>query len=118
MCQREQGRKTEGGFKWTYSEKVMTMTEQEKTISAIEKTMREWIQQQLPIYEKLPAAQTMTTTQGEKVLKNNPATQEIRAAFKDYCYVVKAMEEMTGEQPVESKKVLKLVGNSKWKKKA
>lgn len=94
----------------------MTMTEQEKTISAIEKTMREWIQQQLPIYEKLPAAQTMTTTQGEKVLKNNPATQEIRAAFKDYCYVVKVMEEMTGEQPAESKKVLKLVGNSKWKK--
>ena len=74
------------------------MTEQEKTVAEIEETLREWIKKQLPIYEKLPAAQTMTTVQGEKVLKANPASQEIRAAFKDYCYVVKVQKELSGGQ--------------------
>ncbi len=71
------------------------MTEQEKTISKIEQTMRSWIEEQIPVYEQMPAAQTMTTTQGERVLKANPATQEIRAAFKDYCYVVKTMQDLS-----------------------
>lgn len=70
------------------------MTEQEKTINKIEETMRAWIESQLPVYEQMPAAQTMTTTQGERVLKANPATAEIRAAFKDYCYVVKTQNEL------------------------
>ena len=83
-----------------------TMTDQEKTIAAIERTMREWIEGQLPIYEQLPAAQTMTTTQGEKVLKANPATQEIRAAFKDYCYVVKVQAELNEKSPKETEKTL------------
>ena len=71
------------------------MTEQEKTINKIEETMRAWIESQLPVYEQMPAAQTMTTTQGERVLKANPATAEIRAAFKDYCYVVKTQKELS-----------------------
>lgn len=71
------------------------MTEQEKTINKIEETMRAWIENQLPVYEQMPAAQTMTTTQGERVLKANPATAEIRAAFKDYCYVVKTQRELS-----------------------
>ena len=71
------------------------MTEQEKTINKIEETMRAWIENQLPVYEQMPAAQTMTTTQGERVLKANPATAEIRAAFKDYCYVVKTQKELS-----------------------
>ena len=70
------------------------MTEQEKTINKIEQTMRTWIEGQLSVYEQMPAAQTMTTTQGERVLKANPATAEIRAAFKDYCYVVKTQNEL------------------------
>ena len=70
------------------------MTEQEKTINKIEETMRAWIESQLSVYEQMPAAQTMTTTQGERVLKANPATAEIRAAFKDYCYVVKTQNEL------------------------
>jgi len=78
------------------------MTEQEKTISKIETAMRGWIEEQIPIYEKLPAAQTMTTTQGERVLKANPALQEIRAAFRDYCYVVKTMEGLGEEEETHS----------------
>ena len=74
------------------------MTKQEETISKIEQAMRRWIEKQIPVYAKLPAAQTMTTTQGEEVLKANPATQEIRAAFKDYCYIVKVQKEISGEE--------------------
>ncbi len=74
------------------------MTEQEKTVAEIESAMREWIRKQIPAYKELQAAQTMTTVQGEKVLKANPASQEIRAAFKDYCYVVKVQKELTSGQ--------------------
>lgn len=81
------------------------MTEQEKTISKIEQAMRSWIESQLPVYEQMPAAQTMTTTQGERVLKANPATAEIRAAFKDYCYVVKTQKEISNGEPVDAEKV-------------
>lgn len=77
------------------------MTEQEKLISKIEQTMRSWIKKQIPVYKQMPAAQTMTSTQGERVLKANPATQEIRAAFKDYCYVVKTMREIAEGEPAE-----------------
>jgi len=73
------------------------MTDQENTIKKIEKTMRKWIEEQIPVYEQMPAAQTMTTTQGERVLKANPALQEIRAAFRDYCYVVKTLAGLEGE---------------------
>ena len=33
--------------------------------------------------------------------KINPAPQEIRAAFKDYCYIVKTMRALSGEEAVE-----------------
>lgn len=78
------------------------MTEQEKTINKIEETMRTWIESQLSVYEQMPAAQTMTTTQGERVLKANPATAEIRAAFKDYCYVVKTQKELNDSSEVNT----------------
>lgn len=79
----------------------MSTTPQGDTIARIEETMRKWIETQMPIYEKLPPAQQMTTTQGEKVLKANPALQEIRSAFKDYCYVVKVQKEIKEEEPAE-----------------
>lgn len=83
------------------------MTDQEKTLDAIEETLRKWIEKQIPVYEQLPAAQTMTSTQGEKVLKINPAVQEIRAAFRDYCFIVKTQQEMKGSNN-HSAKVSKL----------
>lgn len=78
------------------------MNEQEKTINKIEQTMRTWIEGQLSVYEQMPPAQTMTSTQGEKVLKANPATQEIRAAFKDYCYVVKTQRELSNNEVADT----------------
>lgn len=77
------------------------MGKQEETIKKIELTMREWIESNLERYKNEPAAFEATNTQGEKVNKANPATQEIRAAFKDYCYVVKTMRDLAGEEEVE-----------------
>ena len=74
------------------------MTQQEKTIAAIEKTMRKWIEGKLKTYADMPECQILTTAQGEQAIKANPAAQEIRAAFKDYCYVVKTMRELSGDK--------------------
>ena len=73
------------------------MDEQSRTLNNIEKTMRSWIERQLPIYAEMDAGQIMTTTQGEQVYKVNPAIQEIRANFRDYCYVVKTIAGLNGE---------------------
>lgn len=90
------------------------MTDQEKTIQKIEKALRRWINKQIPIYKQMPAALTVTSTQGERVLKANPALAEIRGAFRDYCYVVRTMEGLSEEEETHSsiaemKKKLKLV---------
>ena len=77
------------------------MNKQEETLSKIEKTMRSWIEDNLERYKNEPAAFEATNTQGEKVNKINPAPQEIREAFKDYCYIVKTMRALSGEEAVE-----------------
>lgn len=77
------------------------MTKQDETISKIEQTMREWIENNLERYKEEPPAYEATSTQGERVNKANPATQEIRAAFKDYCYVVKTMRDLAEEEEPE-----------------
>ena len=76
-----------------------TMNEQKETVDRIERAMREKVEQQLPIFEKMPPAQRMKTVQGETVYKNNPAIQEIRALFRDYCAIVKAQQDIYGEKP-------------------
>lgn len=81
------------------------MTEQERTIAKIERSMREWIIEQLPTYESLEPAQEVRSTQGDLVWKANPAAQEIRAAFKDYCYIVKTQKELSeGNSAEEAEK--------------
>ena len=77
------------------------MTEQEKMIAKIERSMRNWITEQLPTYEQLEPAQEVKSTQGDYVLKANPAAQEIRAAFKDYCYIVKTQKELSDGNNLE-----------------
>jgi hypothetical protein len=77
------------------------MNKQDETLSKIEKTMRSWIEDNLERYKNEPAAIEATNTQGERVNKINPAPQEIRAAFKDYCYIVKIMRSLSGENDAE-----------------
>lgn len=54
------------------------------TLAKAVMAMQAKIDQQMPIYEQMPLAQTLTTTQGEKALKNNPVMQEFRATVRDY----------------------------------
>ena len=84
-------------------------------LNKIEKTMREWIDNQLPLYSEMQPGQQMTTTQGEVVWKANPAMAEIRANIRDYCYVLKTIAGLNGEEEEihsslgEMKKKFKLV---------
>lgn len=76
--------------------------EQRETVDRIESAMREKVNQQLPIFEKMPPAQRMKTVQGETVYKNNPAIQEIRALFRDYCAIVKAQQDIYGNKQTKA----------------
>ena len=70
--------------------------------------MRAWIEQHLEVYKTMPDSQILTTAQGEQAIKANPAAQEIRAAFKDYCYVVKTMRDLTGNEEAEADSIEEL----------
>lgn len=83
--------------------------------------IQEKIEQQIPIYEKMPLAQTVTVGTGEKMLRQNPAAQEFRATVREYSQALKDFYELTGKTGKDfgaETKVVKLVGNSKWKKQA
>ena len=84
------------------------MNKQIETIQKIEQTMRGWIEDNLETYQNEPPAYEVTSTQGERVNKANPATQEIRAAFKDYCYVVKTMRDLAGNEEVDTDSIEEL----------
>lgn len=56
--------------------------------------MQKKLLQSIPEYDSMPLAQEMTTTQGEKVWKNNPAMQEFRGTVRDFAAVVKLLKEM------------------------
>lgn len=64
--------------------------------------MQEKIEAQIPVYEKLPLAQMLTTTQGEKALKNNPAMQEFRATVRDYASALHDLNALIEEHPAEA----------------
>ena len=73
-----------------------SIREQAETVCQIERTMRAKVEEMIPVFEAAPAAQEVTNTQGDKVWKQNPQIQEIRALFKDYCAIVKAQKELLG----------------------
>lgn len=75
---------------------------QRDTIDKIEQTMRAWIEAHLEAYSQMPDSQILTTAQGEQAIKSNPAISEIRATFKDYCYIVKVQNELSdADEPGE-----------------
>ena len=65
---------------------------QAMTLARAVLAMQEKIDAQIPVYEELPLAQTLTTTQGEKALKNNPAMQEFRGTVRDYAASLKSLQ--------------------------
>lgn len=52
------------------------------------------IEQQMPAYDEMPLAQVLTTTQGERALKNNPAMQEFRGTVRDYASALKSLQDI------------------------
>ena len=93
----------EGGANVTKAEKELLrnidprMQDQFVMVCRIEKALRKKCKQILPTFEDMPVAQAVTTTQGEQVLKNNPAMQEIRATLRDYISTVKTQWDMIGD---------------------
>lgn len=96
----------EGGANVTKAEKELLrnidprMQDQFVMVCRIEKALRKKCKQILPTFEDMPVAQAVTTTQGEQVLKNNPAMQEIRATLRDYISTVKTQWDMIGDDKV------------------
>ena len=75
---------------------------QKQTVDKIEQAMRAWIESHLEVYGKMAESQILTTAQGEQAIKANPAVAEIRATFKDYCYIVKVQNELSdADEPGE-----------------
>ena len=53
--------------------------------------MQDKIDQQIPMYGQMPLAQTVTVGTGEKMLRQNPATQEFRATVRDYAQALNSL---------------------------
>lgn len=65
--------------------------------------MQNKIDQQIPVYEQMPLAQTVTVGTGEKMLRQNPAVQEFRATVRDYSQALNNLKHIVdnSEEPVE-----------------
>ena len=59
--------------------------------------MQEKIEEEIPAYKDSPLAQVLTTTQGEKALKQNPAVQEFRATVRDYAAALNNLQDILSE---------------------
>ena len=57
-------------------------------------TMQEKIEQQIPVYKKMPLAQQVTVGTGETMLRANPMTQEFRATVRDYAQALNNLSEI------------------------
>ena len=59
--------------------------------------MQEKIEKEIPAYKTEPLAQELTTTQGERALKQNPAVQEFRATVRDYAAALNNLQDILSE---------------------
>ena len=84
------------------------MKDQAAMVWKIERAMRKKVKALFPTFEEMPVAQAVTSTQGEEVLKSNPAMQEIRATFRDYCTIVKSQMALLGDKAPAAAEVSQL----------
>ena len=63
-----------------------------ETLAETAYAMKAKLEQQLPEYESAALTQTVTSTQGEKVIKQNPFVAEFRATARDYAFVVRELQ--------------------------
>ena len=64
---------------------------QAETLARAVLTLQKKIEGEIDGYEEMPLAQVLTTTQGEKALKANPAVQEFRATVRDYATALNSL---------------------------
>lgn len=74
------------------------MKESKETIVEIRKAMQRKVESVLPEFDEMELSQTVRSTQGELVEKANPAIQEARALFRDFCAIVRAENEIAGTE--------------------
>ena len=67
---------------------------QAETLAKAVLALQTKIEDQLTTYEGMPLAQVLTTTQGEKALKANPAVQEFRATVRDYAAALNNLQDI------------------------
>ena len=72
--------------------------EQAVTLANAVLTMQKKIEQQIPIYEKMPLAQHVKVGTGETMLRANPATQEFRATVRDYAQALNNLQDILEEK--------------------
>ena len=60
-----------------------------KTLADVAFALKAKLEQKLPTYEKIELVQTVTSTQGEKVIKQNPFVSEFRATARDYAAILR-----------------------------
>lgn len=64
--------------------------------------MQAKIDQQIPIYEQMPLAQTVKVGTGEVMLRQNPATQEFRATVRDYAAALNNLQDILENNKTET----------------
>lgn len=87
-----------------------------ETLAKAVKALQDKVEEQLPVYNDLPLAQLLTTTQGEKALKANPAAQEFRSTVREYAQALNNLQDLINKYSgtKSNDKVVNMVGNSKW----
>ena len=93
-----------------------------KTLAKAVEALQNKLEEQIDVYNDMPLAQMLTTTQGEKALKANPAVQEFRATVREYAQALNSLQDFVGKfntgtaaAPNKNAK-LHVVGQSKWKR--
>ena len=59
------------------------------------------IEQQIPVFEKMPLAQTVRVGTGEKILRQNPAIAEFRALTREYAQALSNLKALKDETDTE-----------------
>ena len=97
MASKQAAQKLCDGVDKRYKKQAVTLA---KAVLALQ----DKIEQQLPVFEQTPLAQTLTTTQGEKALKQNPASAEFRATVRDYSVALKSLQDIVENNKAPEKK--------------
>lgn len=75
--------------------------EQAVTLAEAVLALQEKVQTQIPVYQKMPLAQTVVVGTGEKMLRQNPAVGEFRATVRDYAAALKSLQDILDDRTEE-----------------